>query len=101
MSNDEISYADYLVKIPTNKRFSSLNLSHSAIIFCFQLFQHFSKKKEVYNPSYKSTIATKSEINKFLNNAQNIKSLKSGELHKLNIEVSTKKLKTNPQRGIF
>ena len=46
-------------------------------------------------------ILRKSEINKFLNNAQNIKNLKSGELHKLNIEVSTKKLKTNPQRGIF
>ena len=42
LSNDEISYADYLVKIPTNKKFSSLNLSHSAIIFCFQLFQHFT-----------------------------------------------------------
>ena len=38
LSNDEISYADYLVKIPTNKKFSSLNLSHSAIIFCFEIF---------------------------------------------------------------
>ena len=41
LSNDEISYADYLVKIPTNKKFSSLNLSHSAIIFCFEIFQYF------------------------------------------------------------
>ena len=46
LSNDEISYADYLVKIPTNKKFSSLNLSHSSIIFCYELFQIFSKKKE-------------------------------------------------------
>jgi len=45
LSNDEISCADYLVKIPTNKKFSSLNLSQSAIIFCFELFQYFSKKK--------------------------------------------------------
>ena len=45
LSNDEISCADYLVKIPTNEKFSSLNLSHSAIIFCFELFQHFSKKR--------------------------------------------------------
>ena len=45
LSNDEISYADYLVKIPTNKKFSSLNLSHSSIIFCYELFKHFSKKK--------------------------------------------------------
>ena len=47
LSNDELSYADYLVKIPTNKKFSSLNLSHSAIIFCYELFQFFINKKIV------------------------------------------------------
>ena len=67
LSNDEVNYADYLVKIPTNTKFSSLNLSHSVIIFCFHLFQYFSNKKEVYSASYKSPLATKSEINQFLN----------------------------------
>ena len=66
LSNDELSYADYLVKIPTNKKFSSLNLSHSVILFCFQLFQFFSNKKFIYNSNYKSIAATKSEVNKFL-----------------------------------
>ena len=66
LSNDEISYANYLVKIPTNKKFSSLNLSHSAIIFCFELFQYFSNKKAIYKSSYKSSVAKKSEVNKFL-----------------------------------
>ena len=66
LSNDEISYANYLVKIPTNKKFSSLNLSHSAIIFCFELFQYFSNKKVIYKSSYKSSVAKKSEVNKFL-----------------------------------
>ena len=67
LSNDDISYANYLVKIPTNKKFSSLNLSHSAIIFCFELFQYFSNKKAIYKSSYKSSVAKKSEVNKFLN----------------------------------
>jgi len=66
LSNDEVNCADYLVKIPTNNKFSSLNLSHSAIIFCFQLFQFFSNKKVVYNSTYKSSVATKSHVNKFL-----------------------------------
>ena len=66
LTNDEISCADYLVKIPSNKRFSSLNLSHSAIIICFELFQYFSTNKFEYKSSYKSTIAKKSEVNKFL-----------------------------------
>ena len=66
LSNDELSYADYLVKIPTNKKFSSLNLSHSAIIFCFEIFQYFSKKKIIYKSGYRSSMAKKSEVNKFL-----------------------------------
>ena len=67
LSNNEVNCADYLVKIPTNKKFSSLNLSHSAIIFCFELFQFFSQKKFTYNSTYKSAVATKSQVNKFLN----------------------------------
>jgi len=67
LSNDEINCADCLVKIPSNKKFSSLNLSHSAIIFCFELFQHFSRKNSQYKTGYKSLVAKKSEVNKFLN----------------------------------
>ena len=66
LSNNELNCADYLVTIPTNKNFTSLNLSHSVIIFCFQLFQHFNKKKTRFSSSYKSSMASKSEINKFL-----------------------------------
>ena len=67
LSNDEINCADYLVKISSNKKFSSLNLSHSAIIFCFNLFQHFSRKKSDYKTGYKSSVAKKGEVSKFLN----------------------------------
>ncbi|MBA1338438.1 MAG: tRNA/rRNA methyltransferase [Pelagibacterales bacterium] len=66
LSNDEINSADYLVTIPTNKNFSSLNLSHSLILFCFQIFQYYSKKKFTFNSTYKSSNATKSEVNSFL-----------------------------------
>ena len=67
LNNDEINYANYLVKIPTNKKFSSLNLSHSAIIFCFELFKHFVKEKNEYKGGYKNSVAKKSEVNNFLN----------------------------------
>ena len=67
LSNDEISCADYLVKIPSNKNFSSLNLSHSAIIFCYELFKNYLGKKAEYKTGYKSSVAKKSEVNKFLN----------------------------------
>ena len=67
LTNDEISFADYLVKIPTNNNFSSLNLSHSVIIFAFELFRHFLSKQVNYKSGYKSLVANKSEVNKFLN----------------------------------
>ena len=66
LSNDELSCANYLVKIPTNKKFGSLNLSHSVILFCYKLFVFFSKEKFIYKPNYKSSKAKKSEVNKFL-----------------------------------
>ena len=66
LSNDELSCADYLVKIPSSRQFSSINLSHSVIIFCFQIFQCFSNKKVAYSSTYKSSVATKSQVNKFL-----------------------------------
>jgi len=66
LSNDELNCANYLVKIPTNKEFSSLNLSHSVTLFCFQLFVLFSKKKFIYKSNYKSSEANKSEVKKFL-----------------------------------
>ena len=40
---------------------------HTFPCVCFILFQHFSTKKSEYKTGYKSTIAKKSEVNKFLN----------------------------------
>ena len=67
LSNKELSCADYVVKIPANKRFNSINLSHSVILLCYQLFGFISKKKFVYKSSYKSPKANKSELNKSIN----------------------------------
>jgi len=42
-----------------------------------------------------------SESNRFLKDVQNLKKIKSGGLHKLNIEVDERKLKKNNIKGIF
>ena len=42
-----------------------------------------------------------SESNRFLNEVQNLKKIKSGGLHKLNIEVNGRRLKKNNTKGIF
>jgi len=66
LTNNEINCADYLVKIPTNKDFSSINLSHSAILFSYEIFKIFLNKKIFYKSNYKSSRANKSQINKFM-----------------------------------
>jgi 2-methylcitrate dehydratase len=42
-----------------------------------------------------------SESNRFLKDVQNLKKIKSGGLHKLNIEIDERKLKKNNTKGIF
>ena len=45
LSNNDISYSNYVLKIPCNSKFKSLNLSHSLIIVAQYLFQLLTKKK--------------------------------------------------------
>jgi len=47
------------------------------------------------------SILDKKESNRFLKTVQNLRNLKSGQLHKLNIEVKKNKLKRNNKKGIF
>ena len=39
LSNEDIGYSNYIFKIPVHKKFESLNLSHSLIIVCFEIFK--------------------------------------------------------------
>lgn len=38
LSKDDVSLCDFLVTIPTNETYSSLNLSHAVAIMCYELF---------------------------------------------------------------
>ena len=37
LSNDDLSLSNYVLQIPTEKNFKSLNLSHSLTIICYML----------------------------------------------------------------
>ena len=67
LSNSEASCADYIVKIPTSKYFSSINLSHSVIIFCYELFNICSKANFRNESKHKNITAKKQEVTKFIN----------------------------------
>ena len=62
LSNDEISYANYTLQIPTNPDFRSLNLSHSLIIIAQYVASLIKLKNIPFKKSKKVKSASKKEI---------------------------------------
>ncbi len=66
LSNDEISYANYTLQIPTNPDFQSLNLSHSLIIIAQYVASLIKLKNIPFKKSKKVKSASKKEIQSML-----------------------------------
>jgi len=62
LSNNEISYCNYTLQIPTNPKFKSLNLSHSLIIIAHYTSTILKSKTLKFLKSSKVKTATKREI---------------------------------------
>ena len=83
LSNDEISYANYTLQIPTNPEFNSLNLSHSLIIIAQIISSILKIKTKPFLKSKKVKSASKKEIHSMIslciNNLENINFFKPKE----------------------
>ena len=66
LSNNEISYANYTLQIPTNPDFKSLNLSHSLIIIAKCVADIIKSKNIPFKKSKKIKSASKKEIQSML-----------------------------------
>jgi len=66
LSNNEVSYADYTLQIPSNKNFRSLNLSHSVIIIAQIVSGLISDISIKFERSKKIKNASKKDINNML-----------------------------------
>ena len=42
LSNEDLSFSNYILQIPTSKKLKSLNLSHSLTIICYEIFKIFN-----------------------------------------------------------
>jgi tRNA/rRNA methyltransferase len=67
LSNNEISYANYTMQIPTNPDFKSLNLSHSVIIIAHTVASIINLKGANYSKSKKVTLASKKDVQAMTN----------------------------------
>ena len=66
LNNQHLSLVDRLVYINANDKFSSLNLSHSVILFCYEWSKNFENKKSILKKS-NNLLAQKKEFLVFIN----------------------------------
>ena len=67
LTNNEISYANYTLQVPTNPNFRSLNLSHSLIIIAQYVASILKLKSVPFKKSNKVKSASKKELQSMLN----------------------------------
>jgi len=65
LSNEDLSFSNYVLQIPTSPKFKSLNLSHSLTIICYEIFKVFKEKLFETNKT-NINIASKSKINSLI-----------------------------------
>ena len=66
LSNEDIAHANYIFKIPVNNKFESINLSHSVILVCYEIFRNF--RSSYFKKEKKLTdIVSKKKVNTFVN----------------------------------
>ena len=90
LSNNEISYANYTLQIPTNPDFKSLNLSHSLIIIAQYVSKIINSKVSSFNKSNKVKSASKKDVvtmaNLCINNLEEIGFFKSRDKKPIMLE---------------
>jgi len=96
LSNNEVSYANYALQIPTNPEFKSLNLSHSVIIIAQVIANLMKLKNSKYSKSTKVVSASKKDIYAVAN-------LCIGKLHEKNFfkPLDKKAIMLENLRSIF
>ena len=70
LSNEDIVFCNYIFKIPVSKKLESINLSHSLIIVCYEIFKNI--KNNYFNKDKKlSKVINKKKLNNFMHFIEN------------------------------
>ena len=65
LDNEDLSLCEYTIKINSNQKFSSLNLSHAVAIVCYNLYTLLLKKGESNKEKLIENVAKKNELLSF------------------------------------
>ena len=71
LSNQDLSFSNYILQIPTSPKFKSLNLSHSVTVICYEIFKTLNEKLFEKRKS-NLVISSKSKINALIKHLCNL-----------------------------
>ncbi len=72
LTNDEIQRSNYMVSIPTNPDFSSLNLAAAVQITCFEVYRHFAAETPAVKIEARDKPASGSEVEGYFEHLQQV-----------------------------
>jgi tRNA (cytidine32/uridine32-2'-O)-methyltransferase len=73
LSNDEMQLCNYMVCIPTNPEFSSLNVASAIQVLCYQIFQHQAAVPQVVKPTEMQDLpVAHAELEGYFEHLQNV-----------------------------
>jgi tRNA (cytidine32/uridine32-2'-O)-methyltransferase len=73
LNNDEIQLCNYMVRIPTNPDFSSLNVASAIQVLCYQIFQRQATVPPVVKPTETQDMPVpSSELEGYFEHLQNV-----------------------------
>ena len=71
LTNKDISLSNFILTIPTSKKFKSLNLSHSVTVICYEIFKLFNLGK-FKNKRSGVKVSSKSKLSSVVNHLVNL-----------------------------
>ena len=71
LTNKDISLSNFILTIPTSKKFKSLNLSHSVTVICYEIFKLFNIGK-FNNKRSGIKVSSKSKLSSVVNHLVNL-----------------------------
>ena len=71
LSNKDLALSNYILQIPTSKKFKSLNLSHSITIICYEIFNFLNKGRRAQKAK-KIKISSKFKVSKLVKHLVNL-----------------------------
>ncbi len=74
LTNDELALCNYMVSIPTNPEFSSLNVASAIQVMCYEIYQKFLSEQPSSNNGYKlaEEMATAGELEGYFSHLQQV-----------------------------